>query len=68
MAQQLMNTEEASLYLRAVHGIDVSPRTLQRYRAEGSTGPRATKIGPRVVRYRREDVDAWALAPSPVDA
>lgn len=38
--------------------IGVCIRTLQRYRADGS-GPEWSRIGPRRIRYMRQDVDAW---------
>lgn len=36
----------------------VSPRTMQRWRLEG-VGPAFVKIGPRLVRYRRSELDAF---------
>lgn len=38
--------------------VGVCIRTLQRYRAT-STGPEWSRIGPRRIRYMRQDVDAW---------
>lgn len=38
----------------------ISPRTLQRWRLEG-TGPVFVKVG-RLVRYRRSALDAWLAA------
>lgn len=48
--------EEAAEYLA------VSPRTLRRMAAEGKV--RAHRLGPRLVRYARADLDA-ALTPIP---
>lgn len=49
--EQLMGTEGVAAYL------DVPIATVRKWRYEG-TGPRGIKVG-RLVRYRREDVDAW---------
>lgn len=43
---------------QAADRIGVHRDTLRRKRADG-TGPRVIKVGPRLVRYRPEDVDAW---------
>ena len=43
-----------------------SPKTLERFRAEG-TGPAYCRVG-RYVRYSREDVRAWAAAQGRVEA
>lgn len=45
------------------HLLGISTRTILRWRRDGS-GPPFCKIGPRCVRYRRGDVDAWAAAHS----
>jgi excisionase family DNA binding protein len=37
--------------------LKVTPRTVKRWRAEG-TGPSWIRVG-RGIRYRRRDVDAW---------
>ena len=42
----------------AAEHIGVCLRTLQRYRADGA-GPEWSRIGPRRIRYMRQDVDAW---------
>lgn len=42
----------------AAERIGVCVRTLQRYRAD-KTGPEWSRIGPRRIRYMRQDVDAW---------
>lgn len=48
---ELLTTQELAAELK------VSPRTIQRWRAEG-TGPPTVRAG-RGVRYRRRDVNAW---------
>ena len=53
-ALDLMTVPEASEYLHVPEG------TLRYWRHRG-VGPKAIKLGRRVV-YRREDVDAWFLA------
>ena len=53
MAQQLLTQQRLSDL------IDVSERTLERWRVEG-TGPAFVKAG-RKVLYRTVDVDAWLL-------
>ncbi|HIZ98255.1 MAG TPA: helix-turn-helix domain-containing protein [Candidatus Janibacter merdipullorum] len=50
----LMTVTEASQYLRIPEG------TLRYWRHRGE-GPRAVKLGRRVV-YRRQDLDAWFVA------
>jgi hypothetical protein len=53
--RKLLTTPEAAEFLR------LSPRTLERFRVEG-TGPRYTKAGPGKrarVLYRRDDLEAW---------
>ena len=42
----------------AAEKIGVCIRTLQRYRADG-IGPEWSRVGPRRIRYMRQDVDAW---------
>lgn len=45
----------------AAHVLRLSPRTLERFRVEG-TGPRYVKAGPGKrarVLYRKEDLEAW---------
>ncbi len=54
MAQQLLTQQRLSDL------IDVSGRTLERWRVEGS-GPVFCRAG-RKVLYRLEDVDAWLIA------
>lgn len=49
--QQLLRQKEAADHL------DVSPRTLERWRVVGG-GPRYVKCG-RVIRYRMFDLEAW---------
>ena len=55
MNNNLMTTREVAVYI----GVAVS--TLLAYRAAG-TGPRYIKIGLRLVRYYKSDVDAWLSA------
>jgi predicted DNA-binding transcriptional regulator AlpA len=38
--------------------LSVKPKTLERWRATGA-GPRYVRISRKVVRYRRQDVDAF---------
>jgi excisionase family DNA binding protein len=38
--------------------VGLGVRTLERWARQG-IGPVPVKAGPRAVRYRREDVDAW---------
>jgi predicted DNA-binding transcriptional regulator AlpA len=37
----------------------IPQRTLQRWRSSGD-GPLFVRIGPRCVRYRQSDIEAWA--------
>jgi hypothetical protein len=39
--------------------LGVATGLLRTWRLEGSTGPRALVLSPRVVRYHAADVDAW---------
>ena len=55
----LLTESEASAYLREL-GVDQSPRTLSNKRWSGD-GPLFLKIKHRV-RYRKPDLEAWALA------
>ncbi|MBV9828492.1 MAG: helix-turn-helix domain-containing protein [Alphaproteobacteria bacterium] len=41
--------------------LSVKPRTLEDWRLKG-TGPRFVRMSPRCVRYRLDDVAAWAEA------
>lgn len=52
----LFNEIQAGRYMGG-KASPVSPRTLQRWRMEG-TGPSFVRIG-RLVRYRRADLDQW---------
>lgn len=47
-----LNTREAADYL------SVSTALLEKWRCKGG-GPRYVKYGARIVRYRREDLDAY---------
>ena len=49
---ELLTVPEAARYLR------VSPRTLDRWRRQG-TGPPSLKLPAGGRRYRRTDLDAW---------
>jgi len=46
--------------------LGVSPKTMERWRAEGR-GPRFAKLSGKVVRYRAVDVDAFVRARSPTN-
>jgi excisionase family DNA binding protein len=50
--ERLLSEKEVARYL------NVSLRTLQRWRAEG-TGPPHLMMAGRYPRYRKADVDAW---------
>lgn len=50
-----LRTPEAAAYL------GLSKSTLEKRRLTGD-GPRYTKLGPKVVSYLLEDLDAWADA------
>jgi hypothetical protein len=52
----LLNEEQAGEYLGGAQS-PVSPRTMQRWRLEG-TGPAFVAVG-RLIRYRPADLDAW---------
>jgi hypothetical protein len=52
-------SDEASVYLAAVHGLTVAMRTLDKYRSVGG-GPRFQKFN-RSALYHRDDLDTWAL-------
>ncbi len=38
--------------------LDISPRTLEGWRLR-NTGPKFSRLGPRIVRYVRGDLVAW---------
>ena len=46
---------------QAAEWLGLSTRTLDRYRVSGGPGPVFHRFGGRV-RYRRDDLDAWAAA------
>lgn len=50
---QFLTTQQAAQYL------NLSVPTLERYRCAG-IGPKAHRLGTKTIRYRREDLDAWA--------
>jgi excisionase family DNA binding protein len=43
----------------AADAIGLKPRTLQQWRLKGG-GPRFVRVSGRCVRYRPEDLEAWA--------
>lgn len=49
-----MNEQEAADYLR------VARKTLNRWRQDG-VGPEYSKLGPRRIVYRKEDLDSYVL-------
>lgn len=51
-------SDEASIYLEAVHGLTVAKATLEKLRSVGG-GPRFQKFN-RSALYHRDDLDAWA--------
>jgi excisionase family DNA binding protein len=53
MPDDLLTTQQAAALLQ------LSPRTLRRWRVEGK-GPPFIRLGSRRVRYRREAVMDWA--------
>lgn len=55
MNTEILNTKEAAAYVR------LGKPTLERFRLTGA-GPRYCKIGLRLVRYRKADLDAWLEA------
>lgn len=54
---KMLGTEQAAAHL----GMCV--KTLERMRRDGR-GPRFIKMGPRLIRYRLSDLDAWLDAQS----
>jgi len=50
----LLTPHEVAALLR------VHPQTLRRWRADGE-GPAYLMLSERVLRYRREDIDAWLV-------
>ena len=57
--ESIFGEHEAGRYLGG-EAEPVSPRTMQRWRQEG-TGPEFLKLG-RLVRYRKSDLDRWVDA------
>jgi predicted DNA-binding transcriptional regulator AlpA len=57
----ILNEFEAARTLR------ISPRTLQRLRAQGG-GPPAVRVSARRIGYRVEDLDTWIRARAVVGA
>ena len=56
-----MNRKEAAAYLTGL-GYPITPATLAKYAANNNAGkgPSFTRFRWKMVRYRREDLDAWA--------
>jgi hypothetical protein len=56
-----LSRKEAARYLESI-GCPVSVRMLERRAANNNEGggPSFTRIGWKMVRYRREDLEAWA--------
>ena len=50
--EKVMTTKQAAEYLQ------ISERTLQRWRDEGR-GPKYIQPEPKVIRYRESDITAW---------
>jgi excisionase family DNA binding protein len=50
--QEILTEEEAAKYLR------VDQRTLRRWRGT-HTGPECSKIGGKLIRYKRTKIDEW---------
>lgn len=57
--QRFIRRDEAAIYLKSKYGFG-SPRTLAKGVVTGDT-PAYSKAG-RMVLYRREDLDAWAMS------
>jgi excisionase family DNA binding protein len=51
-ADEFFTVEELAKWLR------VKPQTVYQWNYEG-TGPQPTRLGPRIIRYRRQDVEVW---------
>ena len=58
-----LSRKEAAIYLNKI-GCPVSVRMLEKraFNNNAGRGPAFTRVGGRVVRYRRGDLDAWAYA------
>lgn len=52
LSRPLMSTIEAAEILNLL------PQTLRLWRMQGR-GPSYVRFGPRTIRYRREDIEAW---------
>jgi predicted DNA-binding transcriptional regulator AlpA len=55
MLNEFLTTEEASQFLK------IGKSTLEQARLKG-TGPKYIKIGPKIVRYRVDDIMSWGKA------
>lgn len=53
-----LNPADLLSELEVSASLKISPQTLRNWRAKGE-GPRFFKVGKRVIRYRRSDVDAF---------
>lgn len=51
-SEPLLTTKEVALFA------GVSEYTMSRYRMDG-IGPNYIKLGPKMIRYRRSDVEEW---------
>lgn len=56
-ANELMNADEAGAYLGGASK-PISYQTLANWRTAGN-GPKFTRLNGRMIRYRRNDLDAW---------
>ena len=56
-----LNPADLLSELEVSASLSISPQTLRNWRAKGE-GPRFVKVGKRVVRYFRSDVDAFIEA------
>jgi predicted DNA-binding transcriptional regulator AlpA len=57
-AQDRRNGPELLTVAEFIHKARVSKSTASRWRRDG-VGPRAIRTGPRAIRYRADDVDAF---------
>lgn len=60
-AEEWFNRKEAAAYLRAI-GCPLSPQTLANMAVRGNSGggPPFTRIGIKIVRYKKSDLGKWA--------
>ena len=57
----VIDSETLLTEVQAAELLQVTPRAVQKWRAEG-TGPRFIRISGRCVRYRRRDLIEWTEA------